>query len=130
MASSSSQNLQLATMAATPVSVEEISRRSYEQKYLIEDKITTSLVEVINQGIREQVSHGLLVYDFCVPSFIYGFPKFDVKYVAQKLRRLYSAKGFDVTGSGLQVKIQWTPKNPCVQREKAKAATTKTFGLK
>ncbi len=117
-------------MAVGPVSVEEISRRSYEQKFLIEDKISTSLVDVINHGIREQVSHGLLVYDFSVPSFIYGFPKFDVKYVAQKLRHLYAAKGFTVTGTGLQVKIEWTPKNPCVQREKPKTTTTKTFGLK
>lgn len=90
-----------------PVSAEEIIRRSYEQKYLIEERIVLSLVEVINQGIRDQVSHGLLEYDFRVPYIIYGFPKFHVDYVAVKLRAMYQDKGFRVNGEGPVVNVTW-----------------------
>lgn len=93
--------------AVVPVSAEEISRRSYEQKYLIEEKIITSLVEMVNQGIRDQVSHGLLQYEYVVPSFIYGYPKFDVPYVIFKLRELYSSKGFEVQGTGQHTTLAW-----------------------
>ena len=93
--------------AIVPVSADEISRRSYEQKYLIEEKIVLSLVEMINQGIRDQVSHGLLQYDFGVPSLLYGFPMFDVQYVATKLRTLYASKGFHVTAAGQQTTLTW-----------------------
>ena len=96
-----------AASSAVPVSADEISRRSYEQKYLIEEKIIMSLVEIINQGIRDQVSHGLLQYEFGVPSFIYGFPKFDVQYVASQLRKLYAMKGFEVTGQGQTATLTW-----------------------
>jgi len=93
--------------AIVPVSAEEISRRSYEQRYLIEEKIITSLVEMINQGVRDHVSHGLLQYEYVVPSFIYGYPKFDVPYVTLKLRDLYFSKGFEVRGAGQQTTLTW-----------------------
>lgn len=66
-----------------------------------------SLVEMVNQGIRDQVSHGLLQYEYVVPSFIYGYPKFDVPYVTFKLRELYSSKGFGVRGAGQQTTLTW-----------------------
>lgn len=99
--------------AIVPVSAEEISRRSYEQQYLIEERILLSLVEVVNQGIREQVSHGLLEYEFCVPSFIYGFPKFDVAYVGEQLRSMYADRGFQVSGTGRWVHITWSSVGVC-----------------
>ena len=95
----------------TPVSADEIARRSYEQRYLIEDRVIASLVEVINDGIREQVSHGLLEHDFSVPHFIMGFPRFDVEYVADRLRCMYREKGFVVTGQGASAILHW-PKKP------------------
>jgi hypothetical protein len=96
--------------AVVPVSADEIATRSYEQRYLIEEKIIMSLVETINQGIRDQVSHGLLEYEFSVPSFIYGFPKFDVDYVGAKLRQLYATKGFQVLHAlgGQKATLKWT----------------------
>jgi hypothetical protein len=66
-----------------------------------------SLVEMINQGVRDQVSHGLLQYEYVVPSFIYGYPKFDVPYVTFKLRELYSSKGFEVRESGQLTTLTW-----------------------
>lgn len=94
-------------VAIVPVSAADIERRSYEQRYLIEDKIVYSLVEVINQGIHEQVSHGLLEYEMCVPAFIYGFPRFNVDYVARKLRELYVDRGFVVKGGGQWLRLAW-----------------------
>lgn len=94
-------------VAIVPVSAEDIGRRSYEQQYLVEDRIVCSLVEVINQGIHDQVSHGLLNYEICVPTFIYGFPKFNVDYVARKLRELYADRGFVVKGGGRWVRLEW-----------------------
>lgn len=94
-------------VAIVPVSAEDIGRRSYEQRYLVEDRIVCSLVEVINQGVHDQVSHGLLDYEICVPTFIYGFPKFNVDYVAQKLRELYVDRGFVVKGGGRWVTLEW-----------------------
>lgn len=96
--------------AIVPVSAEEISRRSYEQRYLIEEKIVMSLVEIINQGVRDQVAHGLLDYEFSVPSFIYGFPKFDNKYVGDKLRELYASKGFKLSHDGSKTTLRWENK--------------------
>ena len=102
--------VQIDPNAPIPVSAEEISTRSYEQKYLIEDKITTSLIDLVNQGIRDQVSHGLFQYECHVPSFIYGFPKFDVKYVGLRLRQMYDGQGFQVSGQGSHIKIVWKRK--------------------
>jgi hypothetical protein len=96
------------SVAIVPVSAEDIARRSYEQRYLIEDRIVYSLIEIINQGIQDQVLHGMLDYEFCIPSFIYGFPKFDVQYVGRKLRGLYAGRGFRVQGAGRWAKLEWT----------------------
>jgi hypothetical protein len=96
-----------ASSAIVPVSASDISRRSYEQKYLIEEKIVLSLIDTINQGIRDQVSHGLLQYEFFVPSLFYGFPRFDSEFVCTRLRDLYRAKGFHVTGVGPKSIISW-----------------------
>jgi len=95
------------SVAIVPVSAEDIQRRSYEQKYMIENRIVHSLVTVINQGIHDQVQHGGLDYEICVPSFIYGFPKFDVTYVGQTLRELYAEKGFKVLGDGRWARLEW-----------------------
>lgn len=99
------------TSTPLPVSADDIARRSYEQRFLIEDRVIASLVEVINDGIREQVPHGLLEYDFSVPHFIMGFPRFDVEYVADRIRCMYREKGFVVTGQGARALLHW-PKNP------------------
>ena len=96
-----------ASSGIVPVSASDISRRSYEQKYLIEEKIVSSLIDTINQGIRDQVSHGLLQYEFVVPSLFYGFPRFDDTYVCSRLREMYRAKGFHVTGDGPKSVITW-----------------------
>jgi hypothetical protein len=96
-----------------PVSADEIVRRAYEQRYLIEERVVASLVEIVNQGIRDQVAHGLMDYDFCVPSFIYGFPRFDVGYVGSRLRELYKARGFASSGTGVRIRLSWrTPPQP------------------
>lgn len=97
----------LTPATGVPVSADEIARRSYEQRYLIEDRIVLSLVEIMNQGIRDQVAHAFLHYDYDVPAFIYGFPKFHVDYVAAKLRMLYTSKGFHVTGEGRTIRVTW-----------------------
>lgn len=111
-----------------PVSAEEISRRSYEQRYLIEDKIVISLIEIINQGVREQVAHGLLEYEFSVPSFIYGFPKFDSDYVCTKLRELYASKGFTLLHEGSKTTLIWkqrtTPTTATSMRPSSSSSTT------
>ena len=115
-------------VAIVPVSAEDIGRRSYEQRYLIEDKIVYSLVEVINQGIHEQVSHGLLEYEMCVPAFIYGFPRFNVDYVARKLRELYADRGFVVKGGGRWVRLVWAqaqdPRTPALGSSRMQVQTT------
>lgn len=53
------------------------------------------------------VSHGLLRYEFVVPSLFYGFPRFDDTYVCSRLREMYRAKGFHVTGDGPKTVITW-----------------------
>lgn len=109
------------TSTPTPVSADEIARRSYEHRFLIEDRVIASLVEVINEGIRDQVSHGMLQYEFNVPCFIMGFPRFDIDYVADRLRCMYRDKGFVVTGHGPSAVIQW-PKKPAKHHVKKPAA--------
>lgn len=110
-----------ASSAIVPVSASDISRRSYEQKYLIEEKIVLSLIDTINQGIRDQVSHGLLQYEFVVPSLFYGFPRFDFEFVCTRVRDLYRAKGFHVTGVGPKSIISW--KDGRMDAESASAPT-------
>lgn len=112
--------------AIVPVSASDISRRSYEQKYLIEEKIVLSLVDTINQGIRDQVSHGLLQFEFVVPSIFYGFPRFDVEYVCTRLRDLYKAKGFHVTGTGLKSILTWKDAEPAHLKANLKPAAKAT----
>lgn len=112
--------------AIVPVSASDISRRSYEQKYLIEEKIVLSLVDTINQGIRDQVSHGLLTFEFVVPSIVYGFPRYDVEYVCKRLRELYQAKGFHVTATGLKSILTWKDAEPThLQLKPAAKSTTR-----
>ena len=119
-----------------PVSASDISRTSYEHKYLIEEKIVSSLVETINQGIRDQVSHGLLQYEFTVPSLLYGFPRFDDTYVSTRLRDMYGDKGFQVTGIGKRTLLTWKDgrldekptlpaKKPTVKPRSSSSATKK-----
>ena len=96
----------------TPVSADEIARRAYEQRYLIEERVASSLVEIVNQGIRDQVAHGLMEYEFVVPSFIYGFPRFDVQYVARRLREMYQSRGFHVSGTGARARLSWKAPQP------------------
>lgn len=95
----------------TPVSAADIARTSYEQQFLIEDRVLSSLVDVVNEGIRDQVSHGMLAYEVNVPCFIMGFPRFNVDYVADRIRCMYRDKGFVVTGEGAHALISW-PKKP------------------
>lgn len=109
---SHTQSNAAAAAGAVPVHADDIARRSYEQQFLIEDKVIASLVEIINQGIRDQVSHGMLEYEFHVPSFIYGFPRFGVEYVALRLREMYAARGFHVTGEGSRGVVAWTQQRP------------------
>lgn len=92
---------------STPVSAQEIARRSYEQRHLIEDMVISNLVETMNQGIKDQVLHGMLTYEFYVPCFILGFPKFDVDYVASTLKKMYHEKGFGVRGEGATIVLEW-----------------------
>lgn len=113
------------TSCPTPVSADDIARRSYEQRYLIEDRVIGSLVEVINEGIRDQVKHGMLEYEFNVPSFIMGFPRFNVPYVADRLRTMYRERGFVVKGEGAQGVLYW-PKKPAAATKKPSAAPPKT----
>lgn len=98
--------------AIVPVSADEIARRSYQQRFMIEDRVVLNFIEVINQGIRDQVNHGLCAYAFKVPSFIYGFPRFDETYVGDRLRKLYGDKGFAVHGRGPHVRIEWPASLP------------------
>lgn len=95
------------TTAIVPVCADEIAKKSYEQRFLIEDRVVMNFIEVVNQGIRDQVHHGLLAYEFHVPSFIYGFPKFNVDYVGERLRGLYEKRGFCVSGEGKRVRVEW-----------------------
>lgn len=119
----------MSSTTPTPVSADDIARRSYEQRYLIEDRVTASLVEVINEGIREQVSHGLLEYEFSVPHFIMGFPRFDVAYVGDRLRCMYREKGFVVTGKGASALLHW-PKKPAKPVKKPPSSQNSTTSKK
>lgn len=113
-----------------PVNADDIARRSYEQRFLIEDRVIASLVDIINHGIRDQVAHGLLTYEFCVPSFVYGFPRFDVDYVANRLRDMYANKGFEVTGEGCRAILTWSqkPRAPPSRTKPAATAAKKPTG--
>lgn len=110
-------------MAIVPVSADEIALRAYEQRFLIEDRVVLNFIDVVNQGVRDQANHGLLDYVFTVPSFIYGFPKFDVGYVASRLRALYAKKGFRATGSGPCVRIEWSA---CTKEDATMPSTSTT----
>ena len=82
--------------ALVPVQASEMANRAHRQRSQIEDKVALTLIEVINQGVRECASQGLFEYEFKVPAFIYGFPCFDTRYVLDKLSVAYREAGFHV----------------------------------
>ena len=99
-------------MNCRPVNAKEIARRSFEQAYHIEDVLAMSLVDAVNAGIQEQVSHGHLVYAFSIPPFIYGYPCYDAQYIARKVRDAYMQQGFHVHGERLDVRLSWDRDDP------------------
>ena len=107
-----------------PVNAHEIALRSYQRRFHIEDKVAASLVEVINQGIKDKVTHGLLEYEFHVPSFIYGFPCFNVVYVHEKLRQAYRKAGFKVLPTKHGTLLRWEATPPPGKASSASASAS------
>ncbi len=97
-------------MLQKPVNARDMALQSYKHAYQIEDTIVKSLIEITNTGIKERASHGKLTYECVVPPFIYGCPRFNRAYVADKLRQTYADQGFTVKGTGPVVTITWKPK--------------------
>lgn len=85
----------------------EIVRRRNEQKFLIEDKIVTGLIENINQKIREHANNGADRYTTHIPPYVYGFPKYDCHYVMDQLCQFYAQNGFHTTKEGRQISLDW-----------------------
>lgn len=71
-------------------------QRSYEQKFFIEEKMVKEMILCINNEIMKHASQGKTSYEFHVPVFRLGYPRYDVHYITNKLRNTYRSKGFQV----------------------------------
>lgn len=106
-----------------PLNATEAAQRSYEQKYHVEDRLALSLANLINQGILERISQGALHYRFTVPSFVQGFPRYDVMYIANRLEGVYQQSGYMVDKDKACLTFKWhrATEEPCPSPPRAQA---------
>lgn len=90
-----------------PISLNQVHGTTCEQRYFIENIIVDYLINIINNGMKENVLYGHFNYNFDIPTFIFGYPMFDSKKVAKKIEKMFIQEGYTVNRNDLNINISW-----------------------
>ena len=90
------------------LTIKEVHKRAHDHAYYVEDILIKHFLDSINAAVREQVNFGRSSYFCSIPPIVVGYPCYNEKYVANRVREAYMQSGFRVTGKELDIHLDWS----------------------